>query len=562
MKDLNERMRTARKLIEDHDNSSLNFYSFSQRMSLLAESGNYQACLADLNDPMQVGDAICALDNARIPFEFRPEVSAKLWRLEQRMKRQWSPGKAIIGLPDPSSYNVDYHVRELVLKIMEQGVDSETRTGVRSRAINSQSYTVDISMGQLPSISTKFNWNFGIKGELLWMLSGDTNVRFLKKHNIGIWDSWVKATTAEWRHLTWGELLNAFAQANLLRDFVMVFVEDTRWKSAAAIRELLADERSTNNKWLLPLFEAIVKTLPEDSPLFELFYRFAESKDIATQTITAGELPKIYQHQWRYWNDTRLVSEEEYRVLSEHGYDFHGEISSDYIETHGKGKTYVVSREIDQVKKIIDQLINNPDDRGIILTAWNVAELEEMALRPCHTFCQFFSKPMSVRERLEWLGTYKPAGFEHMSEEVLNMAVMHDDRRHEHEFQRHPEVFQFLDDAKVPTRKLSSHLYMRSNDVPLGHPFNVVQYAMLTHMVAQVTGHAADTFTWTGGDCHIYENQWPAVLKWLDQEPVEDSRPTIRLNPNIKNIFDFKMEDIEIVGYKHSGKIEFPKAAV
>lgn len=558
MKDLNERMRTARKMIEDHDNSSLNFYTFTQRMSLLAESGNYMAAMADLNDPMQVGDAICALDNARIPFEFRPEVSAKLIRLEQRMKRQWVPGKPF-GFPVPT---VDDHVRDLVLRIMEEGVDSETRTGVRSRAINSQSYTVDISGGQIPSISSKFNWNFGIKGELLWMLSGDTNVRFLKKHKIGIWDSWVKASTAEYRHLTVQEIAHNFKDNGLLKEFILHFTPFTKGEMNSVLKGLLADQYVDDASRLLALFGAIVNTIPDDSPLIEQFYTWAEQMGVETRYMTAGELPKIYQHQWRYWNDTRLVSEEEYRVLSERGFDFHGEISSDYITTHGKGKTYVVSREIDQVKKIIDQLKNNPDDRGIILTAWNVAELDEMALRPCHTFCQFFSKPMSVRERLEWLGTYKPAGFEHMSEEALSMATMHDDRRHEHEFQRHPEVFQFLEDAKVPTRKLSSQLYMRSNDVPLGHPFNVVQYAMLTHMVAQVTGHATDTFTWTGGDCHIYENQWPAVLKWLAQEPVRDSHPTIRLNPHITDIFDFKMEDIEIVGYKHAGKIEFPKAAV
>jgi thymidylate synthase len=554
MKDLNERMRTARKLIEEHDNSSLNFYTFAQRMLLLGESGNYMAAMADLNDPMQVGDAMCALDNARIPFEFRPEVSAKLWRLEQRMKRQWTPGKLIPDLSGPRT--VDDHVRDLVLRIMEHGVDSETRTGVRSRAINSQSYTVDISMGQLPSISTKFNWNFGIKGELLWMLSGDTNVRFLKKHKIGIWDSWVKASTAEYRHLSIQEISRSFHDAGLLVEFITYFANLTTGEMHRTLKAIVAEHTGKDTSRLLALFSAIVGTIADDSPLVDKFYTWAEQMGVATQYLTAGELPKIYQHQWRRWSDIRIVENyDAFREMEKKGYEW-------ALGNSTETEEIAVKREIDQVQKIIDQLTNNPDDRGIILTAWNVAELEDMALRPCHTLCQFFSKPMSVRERLEWLGTYKPAGFEHMSEEALSMAVMHDDRRHEHEFKQRPEVFQFLDDAKVPTRKLSSHLYMRSNDVPLGHPFNVVQYAMLTHMVAQVTGHATDTFTWTGGDCHIYENQWPAVLKWLDQEPVKDSRPTIRLNPNIKNIFDFKMEDIEVVGYKHAGKIEFPAAAV
>lgn len=553
MKDLNERMRTARKLIEEHDNNGLNFYSFSDRMMLLSDSGNYMAAMADLNDPFQVGDAICALDNARIPFEFRPEISAKLWRLKHFNFN---------NLMKPKT--VDDYVRDLVLNIMENGVDSETRTGVRSRAINSQSYTVDISMGQIPSISTKFNWNFGIIGELLWMLSGDTNVRFLKKLNIGIWDSWVKASTAEYRHLTPQELLSEFSRSNVLLDFMKYFAKQANQKIGGAVQELIDDERSSNNKWVLPLFAAIVKTFPDDSPMFEGFYQFAEYKGIDVKFMTAGELPKIYQHQWRRWNDTRTVCREEVAAYEQKGFTFEGMLLTrdDLSSGACNGSVAVVRREIDQIQKLIYQLKNNPDDRGIILSAWNVAEVDEMALRPCHTFAQFFSKPMTVRERLVWLGTYKPAGFESMSEEALSMATMHDDRRHEHEFKHHPEIFKFLDDAKVPTRKLSSQLYQRSQDVPLGHPFNVVQYALLTHMVAQVTGHATDTFTWSGGDCHIYENQWPAVLKWLDQEPVKDSRPTVRLNPHIDNIFDFKMEDIEIVNYKHSGRVEFPKAAV
>lgn len=541
----NEQQRLAAKqMIADHDKT--NFYSFSDRMMLLSDAGNYMAGLADLNDPMQVGDVLCALDNSRIPFEFRPEVSAKLWRLKHFNLNTIMKPKT-----------VDDYVRDLVLNIMEHGVDSETRTGVRSRAINSQSYTVDISGGQVPSISTKFNWNFGIIGELLWMLSGDTNVRFLKKHKIGIWDSWVKAGTAEYRHLTLQEMLFAYADAGCLIPFIRHLAAGaSKPKLSSALLDLVNDERATNRKWLLPLLGAIVDTIPDDSPLVDVFYQYAHAADVETQYMTAGELPKIYQHQWRRWSDIRIVENyDEFREMEKKGYEW-------ALGNSTETEQIAVKREIDQVQKVIDQLINNPDDRGIILSAWNVAELEDMALRPCHTLCQFFSKPMSVKERLVWLGMHKPAGFEHLSEEMLAMATMHDDRRHETEFKHNPDFFKFLDDAKVPTRKLSSHLYMRSNDIPLGHPFNVVQYTILTHMVAQVTGHATDTFTWTGGDCHIYENQWPGVLEWLELDAHPDSHPTIQLNPHVKNLFDFTLDDIKVVNYKATAKVKFPKAAV
>ncbi|MNI05468.1 Thymidylate synthase 1 [compost metagenome] len=145
---------------------------------------------------------------------------------------------------------------------------------------------------------------------------------------------------------------------------------------------------------------------------------------------------------------------------------------------------------------------------------------------------------------------------------MLKLAAQHDDRRHEHEFKNDANLREILETAGVPTRKLSSVLYMRSNDIPLGHPFNIVQYSVLTHMIAQVTGQAADTFTYMGGDCHIYEDQWPAVLEWMNKPAAVGSHPTIQLNPNIKDLFEFGVDDVKIVGYKHSGKVKFPKAAV
>lgn len=469
-----KRSEAAKQMIADHDQS--NFYTFRQRVHLLSLQGNYMAGLADFTDPSQVGDLLCGLDNARIPFQFDPKTSALLVTSKSSIKDTFSK---VFQKPHPT---VDDNVREMVLRIMNEGADDETRTGIRSRAINSVMHTYDISRRQVPSVSSKYTWNEGVVVELVWMVSGDTNIRFLKEHKVNIWDPWVKPGT----------------------------------------------EVFENGK------------------------------------LVAGELPKIYQHQWRGWDDTRIVCREEVDALEQKGYTFQGMLLTPDDLSSGacNGSVAVVRRKIDQLAKVIDQLKNKPDDRGIILSAWNVAELDEMALRPCHTLCQFFSKPMSVRERLEWMGAYKPAGFEYMSEEVLNLAAEHDDRRHEDQLKHHPETLDFLDKAGVPKRKLSSLLYMRSNDVPLGHSFNIVQYAVLTHMVAQVVGMATDTFTYVGGDAHIYDDQWPGVLEWLGQEPHPDSHPTIELNPHIKDLFEFKVSDVKITGYKHSGKVKFPKAAV
>lgn len=549
-----EQQAEAKRMIAQHD--ATNFYTFQQRLELLGQSDNGMVLMPNHLCPMQVGDTLCALDNNRIPFEFDPKTSARLVRNKDfaRSFEHHGTFKPRIGLEDREP-TVDDNVRELILRIMEEGVDDTSRTGIRTRAVNSVMHTYDISHGEVPAVSTKYNWNFGVKVELVWMISGDTNIRFLKQRKVNIWDAWVKPGTEEYHYLTEKEIQDAL---------VKHYGETHNLSFEVAKVEETADEPLRNGNYEIGEYgqdegKEQLLILTYDIQGLQQCYREVLGQE--PRRLVGGELPKIYQHQWRGWEDTRVVCDEEVEAYEAREFTDLGPLDADYLD-RGYGGSVVVHRKIDQLTKVIDQLKNKPDDRGIILSAWNVAELDEMALRPCHTLCQFFSKPMSVRERLEWLGTYKPAGFEHLSEEVLRRATAHDDRRHEAQFKNDPKLGELLEAAKVPTRKLSSTLYMRSNDVGIGHTFNIVQYAMLTHMVAQVTGHATDTFTYMGGDAHIYENQWPAVLQWLDQDAQPGSHPTIRLNPNVKDLFDFKVEDIEIVGYVPGPRIKFPEAAV
>lgn len=144
---------------------------------------------------------------------------------------------------------------------------------------------------------------------------------------------------------------------------------------------------------------------------------------------------------------------------------------------------------IDQISQVIDQIKKNPDSRRLIVSAWNVAQIENMALPPCHSFFQFY----------------------------------------------------------VADGKLSCQLYQRSADIFLGVPFNIASYALLTMMVAQVCGLQSGDFVHTLGDAHLYNNH-------LDQTKLQLSRecrplPVMKLNPEIKNIFDFKFEDFELENY-------------
>jgi thymidylate synthase len=147
-------------------------------------------------------------------------------------------------------------------------------------------------------------------------------------------------------------------------------------------------------------------------------------------------------------------------------------------------------RHIDQISNVIDSIKNKPDSRRHIVSAWNVGELDKMNLPPCHILVQFY----------------------------------------------------------VADGKLSCQLYQRSADVFLGVPFNIASYALLTLMVAQVTGLQPGDFVHTFGDVHIYSNHMDQVKLQLTREPFP--LPTMKINPEIKNIFDFKFEDFELINYQ------------
>lgn len=165
-----------------------------------------------------------------------------------------------------------------------------------------------------------------------------------------------------------------------------------------------------------------------------------------------GELGPVYGHQWRSWPDY-------------------------------KGGT------IDQIKNVMDMIKHNPDSRRMLVTAWNPAEVEDMALPPCHCLFQFY----------------------------------------------------------VADGRLSLQLYQRSADSFLGVPFNIASYALLLQMIAQVTGLEAGEFIHTTGDTHLYLNHLEQAKLQLTREP--RPLPKMKINPDVKDIFDFKYEDFELIGY-------------
>lgn len=164
---------------------------------------------------------------------------------------------------------------------------------------------------------------------------------------------------------------------------------------------------------------------------------------------------------------------------------------------------------IDQIKQVIDQLKTNPDSRRIIVSAWNVAEINQMALPPCHAFFQFYVAPPDAEK-----GQTKP--------------------------------------------QLSCQLYQRSADIFLGVPFNIASYALLTMMVAQVCDYEAADFIHTLGDAHLYSNHMEQAATQLDRIPY--ALPSMKINPEVKDIFAFRFEDFELENYEFHPHIKAPVA--
>ncbi len=193
-----------------------------------------------------------------------------------------------------------------------------------------------------------------------------------------------------------------------------------------------------------------------------------------------GELGPVYGKQWRSW-------------------------------AGANGHTY------DQVSDVIHQLKTNPNSRRIIISAWNVAELKDMALLPCHCFMQFYVSPQ-----------VKPPTKQGVESPLANTTE--------------------------PRLKLSCQLYQRSADTFLGVPFNIASYALLTMMLAQVCNMDCGYFVHTFGDAHIYNNHLEQVQLQLSRTPYP--LPTMQLNKAVTNIFDFKFEDFTLLNYQSHASIK------
>ena len=387
---------------------------------------------------------------------FFPDIFSDDKWFEEGSPIEIEPRKAY-ALTYSRQEGVNNHVDEVYLNlvndILENGVEKDTRAG-KTLSVFGRQLRFNLKEG-LPMLTTKKMFAKGVIHELLWFLNGDTNIKYLVDNGVHIWDD-----DAYRYYLTLIDKHNDATQTEPEHD----------WFKRPALPKLSKEEfmqnvREGNKQWLVVDKHAYVMSYQPNA--FEYEYQF-------------GDLGPVYGHQWTNWGESYW-----------HRYDF-------------KGNRY--NGGINQVKNLIETLKKNPDDRRLMISAWNVGNLADMALPPCHYACQFYTKK--------------------------------------------------LDNGK---RELSCMWQQRSVDSLLGLPFNILSYAILTHLIAQCCDMEVGELIFNGGDVHVYANQIDTYkAEQKERNPHLYGLPKLVLNKDITNIEDFKYEDIKIEGYKSYPTVKYP----
>ena len=340
-----------------------------------------------------------------------------------------------------------------------------------------------------PLLTTKKMAWKSIVTELLWFLRGDTNIKYLVDNGCHIWDG-----------DAWKNYCNN--------------CNEDEW-----MKEIILDLPFHNKSYGLYSQEEFINRIKTDD-------EFAKKW---------GELGSIYGKQWRNWGSFKDRFE---------------------FTDNGKGMPIPVNTSwdgIDQIANLISELKTNPDSRRLMVNAWNVGELDQMVLPPCHYGFQVYTRELSLEERLCIADKFNPL----IREDCLT-KTHHPDEIEELKLIYRHEFLDSLGPNVVPQKRAISLMYnTRSQDVPLGTPFNIASYALLLEIIAKEVNMVPDELIGNLGDCHIYLNQIEGVKEQLTREPYE--LPTVKISDRVVNdISEYTLDDIILENYQSHPAIKMP----
>lgn len=431
--------------------------------------------------------------------------------------------------PEVSCDHPEYQYLDLVREIRTSDSLRMDRTGTGTQGVFGRQFHFDLSQG-FPLLTTKKVALRLIIEELLWILAGDTNNNTLRAKNVGIWDEWAVVDQVE---------------------------------LSATERYALWLQRQGHGEQ-----DPVTVQMPDDASI-EQIHAYLDAQQVPRHRSTAldGALGPVYGAQWRRWKDTRIVPVQDVDQWVDRGYVYYS-----YARfTAPGGVKAVVEKEIDQIAELMEGLRNKPFSRRHVISAWNVADLADegmspqanaragkMALSPCHCLFQFNVQYRSLEEVLREL---TPEQHQRLVEFHYTLRTESDISGPEglktpkQQIAWRDATFAFLEKQGIKTKRLNCLLYQRSADIALGVPFNIASYALLTMMVAQCAGMVPGVFTHTFGDAHIYTNHFDGMDEQLQRKPLPLAQMWI--NPEVKDIFSFKLEDFRLEGYQSHGKISF-----
>jgi len=389
---------------------------------------------------------------------------------------------------------LDTQLKDLYQKILDKKRPKTDRTGIGTKSIFGHQMRVDLRDGFPLTTLRKIHIKSMIH-EMLWFLEsydekynkfGNTNIRYLLENGVTFW--------TEWPYQDY--------KKRMLDDF----------------------NRNPKRKRLNILNQK------------DFEKRIIKDDDFA---LKYGDLGPVYGKQWLDFGgfDELVEIKQEYKETN-------GQMK--LVDSHGYKKIHISG--LNQINKLIDDLIENPDSRRHLVTAWKPDEIDDMLLPPCHILYQCYTEILEMEERIEYCK-------ENYTEEDIIAYMDRNDISGWSDIERNPlKQVKILDHFNVPERFLDLELYMRSNDVYLGQPYNIAGYSILLKMIAQVVNMVPREFILATGDTHLYTNSFEATEEILKREIYD--LPELKMNKDIQNIKGFRYEDFELVDYKSHKNIK------